>query len=72
MYAIEALLPDLAWTAGDVGFPRDTWTAVHTVPQLDTEQEELQSARRQADMARRFYVNVRITKAVGENRKVVQ
>lgn len=64
MYDVEALIPDLSGQTHQ-------WTSVHQVPQLDTEQEELQEARRQAGMAGRFYVNVRITESVGQLRKVV-
>lgn len=68
MYTIQALIPDLGATTI---FP-DSWEDVYQVPQEDTEQDELQEARREAEMARRFYVNVRIVKDAGDRlQKVV-
>lgn len=71
MYTVEALIPDMEWSAGTVGFPRDEWKPIRLVPQGETEQEELGEARRLREMAERFYVSVRITKSVGDNRTVV-
>ncbi len=39
------------------------WTELVTVPQLETEQKELQEARKVARMAREFYTFTRIVKS---------
>lgn len=48
------------------------WSDLATIPQLETDQEELQEARKLATVARRHYTNVRITESSGDrSRRVV-
>lgn len=65
MYTVEVetldVAPSITYPLTEVAEPG--WTALATVPRCETEQEELAEARALALMARRFYVNVRITKA---------
>lgn len=69
MYDVEAYLPRESGT----GF-QGRWEPVYDIPQLETEQAELQAARTEARSLERYYVRVRITKALpgGTLRKVVK
>lgn len=68
MYDIEALRP---FESGS-GF-EGRWEPVYDIPQLETEQAELQMARTEARSLRKFYVEIRITKSLpGGERKVVK
>lgn len=74
MYTVEALIPDLEWVPGlSRSLPQDAWTGVFTVPQLETDQHELQAARASAESARRFYVSVQIVRSLpGGERRIVR
>ena len=70
MYDVEAKIPY-------EGIANHTWSAewedVHNVPQLETEQAELQEAREIATEFRKYYVEVRIVKILpGGERQVVK
>lgn len=70
MYDVEAKIPY-------EGIANHTWSAewedVHNVPQLETDQAELQEARQVATEFRKCYVEVRIIKInPGGMREVVQ
>ena len=58
MYDVEAVIP-YCYPSGEVG---SDWEDVFNVPQLETEQAELQKARQMAIVARGFYTQVRIIK----------
>lgn len=73
MYTVEVeiltVAPSVTYPLTEVAEPE--WTDLATIPQLETDQEELQEARALAFMARRFYVGVRITKSVGDRLREV-
>lgn len=68
MYDVEALIPY-------EGIANHTWSAewedVHNVPQLETDQAELQEARKVAKEFGRYYTNVRIIKALPGGERVI-
>lgn len=51
----------------------EEWSDLVTVPQLETDQEELQEARKVAQLARKYYHSVRITEGTGNGmRRIVR
>lgn len=74
MYTVEAksvsCRPSITYLPSELIEPE--WIEIVGIPQLDTEQDELQEARKVAVELRKFYANVRITKSVGDRvREVV-
>ncbi len=58
MYTVQAEVPFFT----DQGAETRDWIYIFTCGQLETEILELQTARRVANIARGYYVNVRIVK----------
>lgn len=70
MYDVEAMIPY-------EGIANDKWSAewddVHNVPQLATDQAELEEARAVAEFMRKYYTHVRVIKInPGGLREVVE
>lgn len=63
MYTVEVMQPFYTEISGTVSVGSD-WEDVVTIPQQETEQAELQLARRLAADTRKFYTEVRIVKWV--------
>jgi len=73
MYTVEAeilaVAPSITYPLTEVADPE--WTDLATVPQLQTEQAELQEARELVNLALRYYRNVRITKSLPSGLRMV-
>lgn len=62
MYEIQVMQPYFSGEPlGQTSIGSD-WDETYSVPQLETEQAELQEARRVANEVRRYYTQVRIVK----------
>lgn len=65
MYAVEfealTVMPSITYLPTELTEPE--WQQLTDIFQMDSDQEELQEARKLAEMARKYYVNVRITKS---------
>lgn len=75
MYTVQVevldIAPSITYLPSELAEPE--WSDLVTVPQLDSEQDELQEARLLARIARKHYVSVRISKSYpgGSSRIVV-
>ncbi len=74
-YTIEVetldIPPSITYPLPEVATPE--WTDLATVPQLETDQAELQEARELVNLALRYYRNVRITESLpGGERRIVR
>lgn len=75
MYSVEAQViicyPSITYLPSELLDPE--WISITDIPQLETEQAELQEARKCATRIREFYTNVRITKSTpGGAREIVR
>ncbi|MDX3695008.1 hypothetical protein PV726_32655 [Streptomyces europaeiscabiei] len=70
MYSVEAeiLTVDPSITYLPTEMTDAEWSEVCTIPQLDSEQDELQEARKVAGLARKYYTTVRIIRRGGRDR----
>lgn len=69
IYAVQALIPDLG--ARGPAWARDEWRDVYVADGQDSGMENLTVARAEQDMARRFYINVRIVRRPDAGEDVV-
>lgn len=70
MYSVEAeiLTVDPSITYLPTEMADSEWSEITTIPQLETDQAELQEARKIAELARKYYTSVRIIKRGGSSR----
>ena len=73
MYSVEAQVlrvdPSITYPASEMTFTE--WSRLVTIPPMESDQEELQEARKVAALARSHYTEVRLTSSSHIGSKVV-